>query len=80
MQAPDETKDQMAETKDQIHDLTGQQPIEKLAAAEQTPAYTLAAVKAMSGWGQGKELTLTAYQEAVAKFLKGPMTGGNDNG
>lgn len=56
------------------------QPIETLAAAEQTPAYLVAGVKAANGWGQGKELTLAEYRQALEAFLKGPMTGGTHNG
>lgn len=56
------------------------QPIETWQLQEQTPAHIFAGVKAANGWGQGKEMTLKDYQKAVKDFLKGPMTGGAQNG
>lgn len=51
------------------------EPIETWKDKENTPDAVFEGVKALNGWKTGKQVTETAYKEAVEQYNKAPMDG-----
>lgn len=52
------------------------QPIEILAQGANMPAWELAGVRRALGWAEGKQVTQTVFDQALAAFRKRPQGGG----
>lgn len=51
------------------------EPIETWKNQDNTPDAVFEGVKAANGWKTGKQVTETAYKEAVEQYNKAPMDG-----